>query len=67
MVNKEHPDFLKYKFECDARQKKYEEDYKILEEKNRQFRGKDGEIAQLTKKCNVDLKKIKEKYSYLFD
>lgn len=65
MIDKKHPDYPKYKQECDKLHKEYIDNHNALLERNNQFHGKDGELAMLGKKFALELKEIQKKYSYL--
>ena len=69
MVNKNHPDFPKYKAECDILHGKYVEQTNAYLEKTKDIRsGKDSpESLKIDKEFSRKLKDIQKKYSYLFE
>lgn len=64
MVNKRHPDYEKYVEECDKVRDTYAE--KVLNVKKTKNLCKDGPIVKIHKEFAKEIKKIQEKYSYLF-
>ena len=68
MLNKEHPDYPKYKAEWDALVEKFDKEYDEVAEKVKHISsGKDGECAKVIKKQNVALAALQKKYSYLYE
>lgn len=69
MVNKNHPDFSKYKSECAALHEKYVEQTDAYFEKKKDVRsGKDDpQKLKIDKEFSSKLKEIQKKYSYLFE
>ena len=69
MVNKNHPDFSKYKSECDALHDKYVEQTDAYFEKTKDVHnGKDDpQKLKIDKEFSRNLKEIQKKYSYLFE
>jgi len=68
MLNKEHPDYSKFKAEWDAMSEKYAKAFKKVSEDMATTRqqGKDGLSSKIVKEQNAEIKKLKEKYSYLY-
>ncbi len=65
MINKEHPNFNHYISECNLLLEKFKRELQILENKESEH-SKDGEYSTLAKQFNLDIKKVQDKYSYLF-
>ena len=71
MVNKNHPDFPKYKAECDAVHDEWVKKEDALEEKmraNNVNSGKDNpESTKIFREFSKKFKEIQKKYYYLFE
>lgn len=69
MLNKEHPDYPKFKAEWDAMSEKYAKAFKEASEEMSAtgYRGKDGLSSKIVREQNTEIKKLKEKYSYLYE
>lgn len=65
MINREHPDFNNYISECNVLLERFKKELQILEAKELEH-SKDGECSTLAKQFNLDIKKVQDKYSYLF-
>ena len=65
MINKEHPEYYKYKQECDELREDYVKKQNSILENSNQLHGKDGELDVLWKKFALDLKAIQKRYSHL--
>ncbi len=66
MINKSHPDYKLYISEANDLRDNWVKEEKEASNKHKDFHGKDNPYGNIGHKYTEKLKKLQEKYSYLF-